>query len=92
MQTYETVTYKEVAAAKQRLWNKEQKLLRRNESGQHQNLMNDSAEADRLRNDRKMGSPLSGWMKQHVRLVEASMTMVGVAIRITFLMFEKYNI
>jgi hypothetical protein len=35
-------------------------------------------EAESVRNKRKMGSPLSGWMKQHVRLVEASMSMAEV--------------
>lgn len=81
------VTYKEVAAAKQRLWNKEQKRLRRKAMEDAasstsvngvQNLIDQSAEAERIRNDRKMGSPLSGWMKQHVRLVEASMSMAEV--------------
>jgi hypothetical protein len=81
------VTYKEVAAAKQRLWNKEQKRLRQQTKNETDNiasrndkksLINRSAEAENVRNKRKMGSPLSGWMKQHVRLVEASMSMAEV--------------
>jgi CBS domain-containing protein len=81
------VTYKEVAAAKQRLWNKEQKRLRQKAMEEATNststngkksLINHSMEAESVRNKRKMGSPLSGWMKQHVRLVEASMSMAEV--------------
>ena len=70
------VTYKEVAAAKQRLWNKEQKRLRqeveRAASGK-ENRDDDGKAADR-----KLGSALKGWMKQHVTTIPASMTMAEV--------------
>jgi len=77
------VTYKEVAAAKQRLWNKEQKRLTREATetaanSAKGNKIDASADAERVRKERKVGSPLSGWMKQHVRIVEASMTMAEV--------------
>jgi tRNA nucleotidyltransferase (CCA-adding enzyme) len=58
------VTYKEVAAAKQRLWNKEQR--QKQEEG--------IIEGEK----KKAGSVLKGWMKQHVQTVEASMTMAEV--------------
>lgn len=71
------VTYKEVAAAKQRLWNKEQKRLRREkelaEKGQkvpYEQNVNLAKERQR-----KAGTTVKGWMKQHVRLVEDSTTM-----------------
>jgi len=68
------VTYKEVAAAKQRLWNKEQKRLRREAqlAAEGKSMENNKAQ------DRKLGSALKGWMKQHVQLVEASSTMAEV--------------
>ena len=74
------VTYKEVAAAKQRLWNKEQKRIR-------QEAMKKAASKDKSKvneniqgkeRDRKLGSALKGWMKQHVKTVESSMTMAEV--------------
>jgi CBS-domain-containing membrane protein len=68
------VSYKEVAAAKQRLWNKEQKRKRRElelaEKGEE--IKNDSNEK------RKQGSAVKGWMLQHVQVVEASKTMAEV--------------
>ena len=69
------VTYKEVAAAKQRLWNKEQKRLR--EEAQ----LIDSSNTSRLNtsgDSRKLGSALKGWMKQHVTTIDASTTMAEV--------------
>ena len=75
------VTYKEVAAAKQRLWNKEQKRIRqeakKNASNKNnQNIANiPNAEVAK---ERKLGSALKGWMKQHVKTVETSMTMAEV--------------
>lgn len=80
------VTYKEVAAAKQRLWNKEQKRIRQEaeaasskKSGKKQKLADDNDESsDDKKNNRKLGSALKGWMKQHVQTVEASMTMAEV--------------
>lgn len=69
------VTYKEVAAAKQRLWNKEQKRLRqeveRAKSGKDKRDMGGKKSAS----ERKLGSALKGWMKQHVTTIPASMTM-----------------
>jgi CBS-domain-containing membrane protein len=80
------VTYKEVAAAKQRLWNKEQKRIRQEaeaasskKSGKKQKLADDNEESsDDNKNNRKLGCALKGWMKQHVQTVEASMTMAEV--------------
>jgi CBS domain-containing protein len=116
------VTYKEVAAAKQRLWNKEQKRLKRqqreteeeerreqeekesegdnaedgtatptpdqNENSKTKRRSNDpnknrnrninmDADAEKTRRERRnsAGSALKGWMKQHVRVVEASTTL-----------------
>lgn len=82
------VTYKEVAAAKQRLWNKEQKRLRQemkaamNEDNptvknkKKKNASNKNFE----KNDekRKLGSALKGWMKHDVKTVEAGLTMAEV--------------
>jgi len=65
------VTNTEVAAAKQRLFNKEQKRLK------HQLISNSTQTSDKVKK-RKLGSALKGWMKQHVRIVEASMTMPEV--------------
>ena len=64
------VTYKEVAAAKQRLWNKEQKRIRDEQKGK----VVDRAVA----NERKKGSTVKAWMLQHVKVVEASHTMAQV--------------
>lgn len=87
------VTYKEVAAAKQRLWNKEQKRLRHAADTKHKpkeirnnnNNNNNSTittEEHQLQqkkiNERKLGSALKGWMKQHIKIVEASRTMAEV--------------
>ena len=74
------VSYKEVAAAKQRLFNKEQKRLR-----QDAKKAEDGDDLGKKRKrkgtpqketpDRKLGSALKGWMKQHVQMIEANMTM-----------------
>ena len=77
------VTYKEVAAAKQRLWNKEQKRLRQEaeKALKAAKKKNKGGESDQNKNNlkqRKLGSALKGWMKQHVKTVEASMTMAEV--------------
>ncbi len=81
------VTYKEVAAAKQRLWNKEQKRIRQeakksekatsNKKGKNNNT-NDPEQNNEVSKERKLGSALKGWMKQHVKTVETSMTMAEV--------------
>lgn len=72
------VTYKEVAAAKQRLWNKEQKRLRQEAKATESNKGKKKVEGNEKYNDRKLGSALKGWMKQHVQTVEASLTMAEV--------------
>jgi len=77
------VTYKEVAAAKQRLWNKEQKRIRQeanraaSNNGESKNPRSYGKDEGKLQ-ERKLGSALKGWMKQHVKTVEASMTMAEV--------------
>lgn len=75
------VTYKEVAAAKQRLWNKEQKRLRQEaekESKSKNKKEHDKREDSGIKQERKLGSALKGWMKQHVKTVETSVTMAEV--------------
>ncbi len=83
------VTYKEVAAAKQRLWNKEQKKIRqeaqaaaKNDSsgkGKKKQKGHENEEFLKKQKDRqKLGSALKGWMKQHVQTVEAGRTMAEV--------------
>lgn len=77
------VTYKEVAAAKQRLWNKEQKRLRQEaekalKTAKKNKKNGGSDQTNNNFKQRKLGSALKGWMKQHVKTVEASMTMAEV--------------
>jgi len=75
------VTYKEVAAAKQRLWNKKQKYLKKeaqNKNNKNKGENKRGSENNKITEKRKLGSALKGWMKQHVRIVEASMTMAEV--------------
>lgn len=76
------VTYKEVAAAKQRLWNKEQKRIRQQAERVAKNTKKKSSQERKESNkggkERKLGSALKGWMKQHVKIVETSMTMAEV--------------
>jgi len=82
------VTYKEVAAAKQRLWNKEQKRMRQElkaaaaeNSGKKkkENKRKESSDdSNEKKKDRKLGSALKGWMKQHVQTVDAGLTMAEV--------------
>jgi nanoRNase/pAp phosphatase (c-di-AMP/oligoRNAs hydrolase) len=80
------VTYKEVAAAKQRRFNKEQKRARQAAKQQEQGGKGDSNKtAEELARDnelieerRKRGSTVKGWMKQHIKTVEQSMTMAEV--------------
>merc|ERR1712238_487913 len=88
------VTYKEVAAAKQRMWNKEQKRSREEEKKKKkQDDDNDDDDDDdddslsdkekKLRiqqrkivdEQRRRGPTVKAWMKQHIRTVEASLTM-----------------
>lgn len=72
------VTYKEVAAAKQRLWNKEQKRLRQEveRAASGKGKRDNKGKATAM--ERKLGSALKGWMKQHVKTIPASMTMAEV--------------
>jgi nanoRNase/pAp phosphatase (c-di-AMP/oligoRNAs hydrolase) len=70
------VTYKEVAAAKQRMWNKEQKQLRREKEAAEKGEQIPIAEQDKGKErQRRAGSTVKGWMLQHVRIVEDSTTM-----------------
>lgn len=73
------VTYKEVAAAKQRLWNKEQKRQReeakRAEDDDSARKKDTRKGESKTAERRKLGSALKGWMKQHVQMIEASITM-----------------
>lgn len=64
------VSYKEVAAAKMRLLNKQEKRMRQMEKA--------VAEGKTLPESRPLESALKGWMKQHVQTVEASQTMAEV--------------
>lgn len=64
------VSYKEVAAAKMRLINKQEKRLRQMEKA--------AAEGKTLPEARPLESAVKGWMKQKVELAEASMTMAEV--------------
>ena len=72
------VTYKEVAAAKQRLWNKEQKRLRRERDSAERGEPALSAAEVQVQEQRKQGTTVKAWMLQHVQLVEASKTMAQV--------------
>jgi CBS domain-containing protein len=86
------VTYKEVAAAKQRMWNKEQQRLRQaaretanGDTGtgkQRQKEVEDELQSDAAKRKaeerRKRGTTVKAWMKQHVKTVEASRTMAEV--------------
>jgi CBS-domain-containing membrane protein len=64
------VSYKEVAAAKLRLLNKQEKRIRQMEMAM--------AEGKAIPEARPLESALKGWMKQHVQTVEASQTMAEV--------------
>ena len=64
------VSYKEVAAAKLRLLNKQEKRIRQMEKA--------AMQGKPLPEERPLESALKGWMKQHVQTVEASQTMAEV--------------
>lgn len=64
------VSYKEVAAAKMRLLNKQEKRLRQIEKA--------AMQGKPMPEERPLESALKGWMKQHVQTVEASQTMAEV--------------
>jgi nanoRNase/pAp phosphatase (c-di-AMP/oligoRNAs hydrolase) len=69
------VTYKEVAAAKQRLFNKEVKRQKQADARAEKGVTEEEQIASA---ERKLGSALKGWMKQHVTVIPASMTMAEV--------------
>jgi tRNA nucleotidyltransferase (CCA-adding enzyme) len=71
------VTYKEVAAARQRLFNKEQKRLRQETAALEKGEAISPAD-EKLRQERGNGTTVKGWMLQHVQTIEASKTMAEV--------------
>lgn len=71
------VTYKEVAAAKQRLFNKEQKRLRQEKEAAERGEELPPVD-QKVAKERKSGTTVKGWMLQHVQVVEASKTMAEV--------------
>ncbi len=68
------VTYKEVAAAKQRLWNKEQKRLQ-----QEQQALEKGAPLP-VTDEKHLHTTVKAWMKQHFQTVAASATMQDVEL------------
>ncbi len=80
------VTYKEVSAAKQRMFNKEQKRLRQEQQRQEREAKEGArppseeelARQAKIEQRRNKGPTVKAWMKQHVKTVEASMTMAEV--------------
>ena len=82
------VTYKEVAAAKQRMWNKEQKRLREQAAKEVTEMGGDSKNQapkfasehgrKKMEERQKRGSTVKAWMKQHVKTVETSHTIAEV--------------
>ena len=72
------VTYKEVAAAKQRLFNKEQKRLRREKEADEKGVKIPYDERKAKERQKNNGSTVKGWMLQHVRVVEDTMTIAEV--------------
>jgi len=74
------VTYKEVASAKQRMFNKEQKRLRRQKEKEERGEEISEEEQKMVSDRRGHGTTVKAWMKQHVRVVEDSKTMAEVEI------------
>mmetsp|Transcript_3442 Transcript_3442/g.8192 ORF Transcript_3442/g.8192 Transcript_3442/m.8192 type:complete len:971 (+) Transcript_3442:297-3209(+) len=80
------VTYKEVSAAKQRMWNKEQKRLRQEQQRKEREakegakpMSKEELEKQAKIEQRRSKNPtVKAWMKQHIKTVEASMTMAEV--------------
>lgn len=80
------VTYKEVSAAKQRMFNKEQKRLRQEQQRKEKEAKGEVkpfskeelARQAKIAQKRTKGPTVKAWMKQHVKTVEASMTMAEV--------------
>jgi len=83
------VTYKEVSAAKQRMFNKEQKRLRQEQQRKEKEAKNKNKEQKPkteeqqkqnrfIEERRRRGPTVKAWMKQHIKTVEASLTMAEV--------------
>jgi nanoRNase/pAp phosphatase (c-di-AMP/oligoRNAs hydrolase) len=73
------VTYKEVAAAKERMWNKEQKRLRQEVKAAAKGKDPMTEEQKKIIEERRRkGSAVKAWMLQHVMTIEASRTMAEV--------------
>lgn len=71
------VSYQAVAAAKQRLWNKEQKRLRQERAAKEKGKplpIDEKVAAQR----RLQANMVKGWMLQHVQVVEVCRTMAEV--------------
>ena len=62
----------------QRLWNKEQKRLRREQAAHERGGELSDDERKILQDRRAAGTAVKAWMKQHVQTVEASRTMAEV--------------
>lgn len=73
------VSYQLVAAAKQRLWNKEQKRLRQEHSAKEKGIELPPVD-EKVAAERSKGTTVKGWMLQHVQTVEVSKTMAEVEI------------
>ena len=71
------VSYQLVAAAKQRLLNKEQKRLRQEQDAIEKGIRVPLLD-EKTVNDRNKGTTVKGWMIQNVLTVEASKTMAEV--------------
>ena len=73
------VTYKEVSAAKQRMWNKEQKRLRQEAKAAAEGRKPVTEEQRKTNEERRRkGSAVKAWMLQHIMTVESSRTMAEV--------------
>jgi CBS domain-containing protein len=73
------VNYHLVAAANQRLWNKEQKLLRQEQEEKEKGRERPPGD-DKVAAERRKGTAVKAWMIQHVQTVEASKTMAEVEL------------
>jgi tRNA nucleotidyltransferase (CCA-adding enzyme) len=71
------VSYQLVAAAKQRLWNKEQKRLRQEQDAREKGHPLPEID-DKVAAERRQGASVKAWMLQHVQIVEVSKTMAEV--------------
>ena len=71
------VSYSLVAAAKQRLWNKEQKRLRQEREAKEKGKVVPPID-EKVAAERNKGTAVKGWMLQHVQTIEADRTMKEV--------------